>query len=667
MALTGSTALVTANLYFQLITCPSFEIGDRSTANRLRALQRLCELGSTSHRAIAPAYFEMCQQPLLHNSKTDWLKDAAWCGSSFALRALKHEHPVEFEEWKREVEDTASSSQDEGHLLLSYCRTGNFLQCHRLLDGRASALSDWDEPGPLHYLAMHCEPEVPLLANRLLDAGAALDHFEGSELDDDFLLGRHSGTPLHWAVVNRNVPLIEVLTERDPDPLEGNVKGAFFIACYLHFPEVLEILWNWVTSVKCRLRDDYVAALQMVAAYNVESHLPRCLWHGHNVDTAMSQTFEILFLMGPPSESSLTSTGGLLNIGTIQHHTSFVQYLLHKFAIPTSLKIPEEVKLGIITMTVLAGHFDLFLLFCRQNILNPNERFGTEKFTGIQICLAAHQRNPAFYQHFIDWGCWVDEMGDTTVSEWTPFGMAVQCGLYEIATLLLRNGADKDITYGWLGGTTSLFKLLHTWPDIPISRVKYFLEDLPRQGFCHVSWFGWPACGASILYALSMAVWSHYRNSYKFAETMKYILSMVGDKSCINQLDRYGCTALNQAARAGNLEVVRVLIHAGADVNGGLAISPLDAAIEWRDKWVEKEKQALGRKVVAERRHAMNVRVRAEELVWLLRSHGARERGFKENQQMMLSTVASGNFRLPSMEVSVNLCNKAFLTVVDVV
>jgi len=62
--------------------------------------------------------------------------------------------------------------------------------------------------------------------------------------------------------------------------------------------------------------------------------------------------------------------------------------------------------------------------------------------------------------------------------------------------------------------------MLHQWPDVPISRVKYLLEELPRQGFGHVNFIGWPAGGGNLLYPFTMAVWSHYRSSYKFGETM---------------------------------------------------------------------------------------------------------------------------------------------------
>ena len=158
--------------------------------------------------------------------------------------------------------------------------------------------------------------------------------------------------------------------------------------------------------------------------------------------------------------------------------------------------------------------------------------------------------------------------------------MAVQVGLYDVASLLLQHGANKDATTRWLGGSTVAFRILHQWPDVPISRVKYLLEELPRQGFGHVNFIGYPGSGRNLLYAFASAVWSHYRSSYRFGETMKHILSMMADKRCLNEIDRMNCTALNTAARTGNLEVVRTLIEAGADVNGGLGVAPLDAAMD---------------------------------------------------------------------------------------
>ncbi|KAF2475253.1 uncharacterized protein BDR25DRAFT_382128 [Lindgomyces ingoldianus] len=658
-------ALPAATIHFKLITTPGIQLGDKSVANQVRILHRLCDLGSQSHRAIAHIYCKLNKQALPGCFSTSWLEEAAWVGSFSALHTLKVDFPGDFHEWERKIEDNASNSAagnigNYDHMLLAYCRTGNLPQCHAMLDAGASALSDWDEPGALHFLAVHRDADLSTLTDRLIDAGAALDHWEGSEMDDDFLLGRCSGTPMHWAVFHQNLAFIRVLARRDKSVQEANLKRAFFIAAVMNFHDVLEILWDWAMDGNYNVPTEWVSTFRIVAAAHLEHHLPRLLRHGDNVDIAMSQTFEILFMMSSPSKPECSSCIDLLNLGVIHNRTGFVQYLLRRFDIPKTISIPHEKKDVFLSYAILSGFVDMFELFYEYKLFSLDHRSSADKFTGIQMCLAARQRNPVFVRRYIEWGCSVDEMGDSQVAEWTPFTMAVQCGLYDIASMLLQHGADKDATTGWLGGTTPLFHILHAWPDVPISRVKYLLEDLPRQGFGHVSFIGWPANGANILYCFSMAVWSHYRNSYKFSETMKFVLSMMGDKTCINQLDRIGCTALNQAARSGNLEVVRVLIEAGADVNGGLGIAPLDAALEWRDKWAKKEREAMKRQVIGERRHATKIRERADELIHLLQLNGAQERGVIENNQMMMSTITSGNYKLPSMEMLFEMASVLF-------
>ena len=197
-----------------------------------------------------------------------------------------------------------------------------------------------------------------------------------------------------------------------------------------------------------------------------------------------------------------------------------------------------------------------------------------------------------FTQRFLDFGCPADEFGGTTSSQFSSFAMAVQNGQYECANLLLRHGADKDLLSGWLGGTSPTFRLLHSFPDVPVSRLRYLLDEIVRMGFGHVNFIGWPGYGGNLLYPFAMGPWAHYRGSYRFTESMKYILSMISDKSCLNQTDKLGCTALSMAARQGNSEVCRILIDAGADVNAGFNMSPLNSAIEWFEKCKEKERLA---------------------------------------------------------------------------
>ncbi|ORY03749.1 hypothetical protein BCR34DRAFT_667325 [Clohesyomyces aquaticus] len=650
IAFSGAPLAMAANaLLFGLIISPAIQLGNKSPGNQLRVLHRACTLGSESHRAIAHLFCVSNQLRSDNILQISWLEDAAWGGSLFARLTLLEYFPEEFKEWTLKIENSATEDSSEKQLL-AYCRTGNLSRVHKLLDQGASALSDWDEPGVLHLLATHLDPDIIPLLHRLISAGAELDHWEGNSDDDDLVLGRCHGTPLHWAVLHHNIPLLQQLIELDKQPQVANLERALWIATVMHFADALEMLRDWAISASIRFDPDWLYKLQIIAAAHLEYHLPRRLQHQNKSDIAMSQTFEMLFTMYSPTKAQLISPQGLFNFGLVSNDVAFVRYLVHRFDIPKSIRIPDENKDTLLACSIMCGFVEIFELLYERGIIALSHRTCADKFTGIQGCLAVRQRNPIFVQRYIEWGCWVDELGDTENSEWTPFGMAVQCGLYEVAGLLLRHGANKDAATGWLGGTTPLFRLLHTWPDVPISRVKYLLEELPGQGFGHVSFIGWPANGANILYCFSMAVWSHYRNGYKFGGTMKYILSRLGDRSLINQMDRSGCTALNMAARGGNLEVVRILIEAGADVNGGQAISPLNAAMEWRDKWARAEHEAMQGQVLGEQRHATKIRLRAEELIHLLRVHGARERGFAENQQLMMRSLANGEMKLPSME-----------------
>ncbi|OCK78211.1 hypothetical protein K432DRAFT_99104 [Lepidopterella palustris CBS 459.81] len=657
MSWNSTTSLLAANLCFEIIISPQIQIGDKGVKNSSRLLSRLCELGSQAHRSIAHLYCKLNQTEFRGNFDLSWLEDTVWQGSYFAIQTLQTDFPDRYLEWKSAVEGDASreclgSAEDYQRMLIAYCRTGNIKQCHAMLDAGASAFTDWDEPGPLHFLAMSNDAQAPAVASRLIDAGAALDHWEGNHSDDILLFDKPSGTPLHWAVWHRNLPLIRVLTERDYHPDEENAKRAVLVAAAMYLYDALEILLDWITIRNPKiLSSEWITSLLSTATVHVLYHLPRFLRHGNKVSIAMSQTFEQLLQIHAPPTAELITSAGLVSIAAIQNHAELFRYLIVRFELYATKNGSRETFESIHANCLMSGFIDIFDILYEHRFFPLDHLFGTDKFTGMQVCLAVRQRNLYFIGRFLEWGCPVDGMGVGTVAEWTPFAMAVQCGLYDIANLLLQHGANKEFTTGWLGGTTPLFRMLHSWPDVPISRVKYLLQEVPRQGFGHVSFIGWPANGANVLYSFAMAVWSHYRSSYKFTETMKYVLSMMADKSCLNTLDRTGCTALNMAARSGNLEVARTLIEAGADVNGGLAISPLNAAMDWREKWVKKEREAMGRSVVGERRHATKIRMRAEELIQLLRMNGARERGFMENQRMMISTVTSGNFKLPSAEL----------------
>jgi ankyrin repeat protein len=62
-------------------------------------------------------------------------------------------------------------------------------------------------------------------------------------------------------------------------------------------------------------------------------------------------------------------------------------------------------------------------------------------------------------------------------------------------------------------------------------------------------------------------------------DVAKIAALLAGNRNCANRQDFFGGTPLQYAARYGQYEVVRLLSHAGADINAGRGRTPLQFAI----------------------------------------------------------------------------------------
>jgi ankyrin repeat protein len=312
---------------------------------------------------------------------------------------------------------------------------------------------------------------------------------------------------------------------------------------------------------------------------------------------------------------------------------------------------------------ITGGYRGIFEALIDYGILTPATEIGEAKYRPLQACCFSRQRDLYFARRLLEIGCLANDIGKTDKAMWTPFQIAVKMGLYDIATLFLEHGADKDYVQGWLGGCTPVHELMNTWPDVPISRLKYMLEEIPRLGFGHVNFISWPGAGGNVMYPLAMSLWASYTSGFRLAETARYILSQIEDKSQLNKVDRIGATALRVAAAWGNVEIIQLLIEAGCDVNLGVGWTPLRNAKDWLSDCVKREMKALkevknNSGLGSELRLARMMRLRAEETVELLIRHGAIERRTLESTQNTRNYIMSGQGRLPSFEVRLSLILK---------
>jgi ankyrin repeat protein len=362
---------------------------------------------------------------------------------------------------------------------------------------------------------------------------------------------------------------------------------------------------------------------------------------------------DIVLAFYMPSEEELK---GLYQSSILQNNGLLLQYLFRRLNLRQRGDILQDLNFDAAVLSIGMSVSSIFEILIQNRVLSPDSEHGVQKWRVLQVCCFVRQRDPKFIRRLLEIGCPVDGASTNPEAAWTPFAIAVSMGMYDIAIIFLEHGANKDYLLGWLGGLTVTQSLLQNWPDVPISRLKFLLEEVPRLGFGHVTFWGWPGAGGNLLYALSMSHWSSYTAGYRLGETAKYILSLLADKSCLNRIDKIGCTALRMACANGNLEICRALIEAGQDVNLAAGFSPLKNATEWMDKCRKRERAAMANRngVGSERRLATTLRQRAEEVVQLLVAHGAIDRGFLESIQNTHDYISSGQWQHPSYEASIN-------------
>jgi hypothetical protein len=257
------TAAIACSICFRIAVDPQFQVGDKSKEECCRLLSRACELGLTSYRGLMHRFFEVMSQPITVDLGKEWLMEAAHCGSFFAVETLRTDFPALYRQYQHNFisdplstrprsrlsnandehsypidtiqgvlsagsqseNEAADSNRDSDQtvrdrdMLLTYCRSGNYFESRKLLIEGSSAIPEsGDGVTPLHWLvSFHAEEEIEDLAGLMLNNGALLASWE-CETENDFWLGKVTGTPLLWAVWYRNIHAVRTLTRLDQSP-----------------------------------------------------------------------------------------------------------------------------------------------------------------------------------------------------------------------------------------------------------------------------------------------------------------------------------------------------------------------------------------------------------------------------------------------------------------
>jgi serine/threonine protein kinase len=457
----GTIGFHATHLAFRFATSPELRYSEKTSDEICRLYMRLCELGSLDHIASLPFYFRMVGRPLSSSFDPEWLEVATDNHYYMGQMALSTEFPTHYQEWLNKTEESATSTYPERspEMLLTHLRLGNYEQSKALLNAGVSPFSEDENPSAIHWLVSFSdETQIMELACLILASGGLLDSYLGDSTVD-ILSAKTSGTPLHWACMQRNIPVVRVLCELDSLPARDNIVKAFVLASALHFSDVLEILQKYIKPSTSKMQpilsspSDIAWAGLTVAAASSQYHLPRLLRHGtRKAVEMMLKTVEMLFMLYSPTEAQ---QHGIMSLATSSGNADLIQYLITKFDLHKKKPKCRDKIESYYTASMMLGHYEAFEVILDSNLVSPKDSFVRGTLTALQGCCAVRQRNPAFMQKLLDLGCHPDELGPNDPYALSPFGMAVSLGLYDCAILLLHRGADKEFKSGWMGGQTT--------------------------------------------------------------------------------------------------------------------------------------------------------------------------------------------------------------------
>jgi serine/threonine protein kinase len=461
--LPGRVGFLATQLAFRFATSPELTCGDKSPEYVCKLYLRLCEFGSHGHLASLPFYFRMVNEPTPSEYDASVLKNLAEMDFYMAKKSFASFYPAEYEAWLRKSEGTALNSYDGNspELLFTYLRLGNYERSVALLTAGVPPFTEDERPSAMHYLVSFSELDhIQQLAQAIVSAGGLLDDWWKDDREDNLLSGYCEGTPLHWACVQRNTAMVQVLCDLDRSPDQLNADRAILLASAMHFDDVVDVLAKWImrpTSTSMHVAGsapaDIWSALGL-AATSAYFHLPRLIRHGPRKATeAMLQTFGVLLRL---FDLEYEHQHALISTAVSTGNAELLKYLIKQFHITSQQKKWRDQLDKYFSGTVLFGHSNAFEVFLDTGLISPKQHFFGGKLTALQVCGDLRQRNPAFVRKLLDLGCHPDALGPADPYGGSPFALSVALGLYDSALLLLERGANKDFASGWMGGQTPL-------------------------------------------------------------------------------------------------------------------------------------------------------------------------------------------------------------------
>lgn len=465
------------------------ELGENYEASLRASTEDANESGSTTKASFDMIYVNHKGHGLLHMA-------ASW-GSLAALRHLYGKYRCNI--------DLSNQSLSESPLVCA-CRSGNFDCAIYLLEKGANANgTEFGQEAPLHWLMRFSKHDMRLLARRLLDSGADLEHVSGTMRKDirniiadwEDTLGLRL-TPLGRAVLMQSRDAVHVLLQLGADPIASVSNGIrivspLHLASVLTLPDILQMLLDHLctkseASNTAGIRvDDEIEMLQAAHSMrytnhfdplSLQSRIVRC---GIRYKDWLQRTLSILHSFRHTHTSQSRNH---------EHEVmSSAQALCHEAELGNHDIISALLSLGHdgngvtghrpVEAAVLANDLEaLQILIANGASLNTNNQSNL-----LELLASRSQTSPsgtAVAEYLLKSGITVEPAQPTTRT--SALALAVQNRYFDLADLLIAQGAACSINtpFQWKPSSSQRFTvlgyLLSTHSHSSLESMKYLVE-----------------------------------------------------------------------------------------------------------------------------------------------------------------------------------------------
>jgi len=494
--------------------------------------------------------------------------------------------------------------------LLEASRAGHYEVSRCLIEAGAKAdkTSIFGE-GPIHFLPFFDEQHIDSISELMVRNGADVDQW-AAENPREGEHGFWGHSPLDYAVARNQIASIRALLRLGADPFaKGESRSAIRWACLFGRAEALDMMVA-ASSRRLSSEDSESEPLEETVlgpAYRLENIKE----HGGNYENAKIAILKVLHKYKAINYKDMGGRGQctVLHYATLAGYPRVVNYLLSHTPSKQHLEILYQNRTPLMD-AINMGYRDVFevLLYHGADIhLTLPATWYSANY--LHVCALAGHRDVFFPEQLLKRGVQVDRVDDKGR---TPFGVAVLEGNYPVADLLLQYGADRDHVQE---GFTILARCLEV--PLPLKGIKYLMTCKSNPERPPPSFICFPGLGRNVFHAIAAAGVDAENAPVETRSIFQYLQGLWPGKEHINACDRMGIPPLLVAVVYPKVDLINMMIAAGADLNLG-PLPPLYIAF-LKQNWANEQIRKVGGRWMTRR-----IKKIADTVVMILKKEGAK-------------------------------------------